>query len=207
MTGATKKGRILLEKSIRRCQWASSNEEYFDYHDAEWGVPVYDDRRLFEHLVLGGAQAGLSWLTILRKRENYRRAFDRFDPAKVVRYDRRKIRQLLNNPGIVRNRLKIESTVKNARAFLAVQKEFGSFSDYVWQFVGGRPKQNRLRRMKDLPARSTESDALSLDLKKRGFTFVGSTICYSVMQAAGMINDHTVDCFRHREVGRKKGRR
>jgi DNA-3-methyladenine glycosylase I len=185
----------------RRCAWAA-NAGALDqaYHDREWGVPVHDDRKLFEFLILEGAQAGLSWSTILKKRENYRRAFAGFDARKVARFDAGKQRQLLKNPGIVRNRLKVRSTVDNARAFLAVQKEFGSFDRYVWEFVGGTPIQNRRRSMKQLPATTKESDAMSKDLKKRGFRFVGSTICYAFMQAVGMVNDHTIDCFRYRAL-------
>ena len=172
------------------------------YHDEEWGVPVHDDRLLFEFLVLEGAQAGLSWSTILNKRQSYRAAFDRFDPRKVARYDRRRVRALLADPGIVRNRLKIESAISNARAFLAVQKEFGSFDRYIWQFTGGRPIRNAFRSSKDVPASTNESDAMSKDLRKRGFGFVGSTICYAFMQATGMVNDHLVDCFRYKEVAK-----
>jgi DNA-3-methyladenine glycosylase I len=182
--------------TLTRCAWAKE-PIYIEYHDHEWGVPFHDDRRLFEFLLLEGAQAGLSWITILKKRENYRRAFDNFDPRKVARYDRRKIRQLLADPGIVRNRLKIESAVQNAKAFLAVQKEFGSFDAYVWRFVGGRPIRNHRKALKDIPARTPESDAMSKDLMRRGFRFVGSTICYAFMQAVGLVNDHTMDCFRY----------
>jgi DNA-3-methyladenine glycosylase I len=185
---------------ISRCIWAGSEPLYLAYHDTEWGVPLHDDRRLFEMLVLEGAQAGLSWITILRKREAYRRAFDAFDPRKVARYDARRIRSLLADPGIVRNRLKIESAVRNARAFLQVVEDAGSFDAYIWQFVGGRPKVNARKAHKDIPARTDESDAMSRDLKKRGFSFVGSTICYAFMQATGMVNDHVVDCFRYRAV-------
>jgi DNA-3-methyladenine glycosylase I len=169
-----------------------------EYHDHEWGVPVHDDRRLFEFLILEGAQAGLSWETILKKRENYRKAFDRFHPDKIAKYDRRKIRALMANPGIVRNRLKIESTISNAKAFLAVQEEFGSFDRYIWQFVGGKPKVNSWVAAGHPPATSPESDAMSKDLKRRGFRFVGSTICYAFMQAVGLVNDHSRDCFRHK---------
>jgi len=186
-------------KDLVRCGWAQ-NDLAIAYHDREWGVPQHKDRVLFEFLLLEGAQAGLSWDTILRKRENYRAAFDGFDPSKVSRYDARKIRLLMNNEGIVRNRLKILSAVKNAKAFLQVQRDFGSFDRYVWQFVGGKPLLNARRSLKQLPARTTESDAMSKDLKKRGFTFVGSTICYAFMQAVGMVNDHVVTCFRYREV-------
>ncbi len=182
-----------------RCSWAR-DELSVVYHDEEWGVPVHDDRRLFEFLILEGAQAGLSWITILKKRQAYRTAFDRFDPRKVARYDEAKIAALLGNDGIVRNRLKIRAAVRNAQAFLAVQKEFGSFDRYVWQFVGAKPLINRRRLHGDVPARTGESDAMSKDLAKRGFTFVGSTICYAFMQATGMVNDHLVDCFRYREL-------
>ena len=182
----------------RRCGWvAKGNALYFEYHDEEWGVPVHDDRRHFEFLVLEGAQAGLSWSTILNKREGYRRLFADFDPQRVARFTPARIERLLLDPGIVRNRLKVESAVVNARAFLAVQKEFGSFDGYVWRFVGGRPLQRRRRRMKDVPATSRESDALSKDLRQRGFKFVGSTVIYAHMQAVGMVNDHAIDCFRH----------
>ena len=170
------------------------------YHDTEWGVPVHNDRRLFEFLILEGAQAGLSWETVLKKRPAYRKAFDNFDAKKIARYTRSKAKQLLSNPGIIRNRLKIKAATQNARAFLAVQQEFGSFNRYIWQFVGGRPRINAWRSLKQLPARTAESDAMSRDLKKRGFTFVGSTICYAFMQAVGMVNDHTVTCFRYRKV-------
>jgi DNA-3-methyladenine glycosylase I len=186
--------------SSGRCAWAGSDPLYVAYHDREWGVPVHDDRLLFEFLILEGAQAGLSWLTILRKRENYRAAFDRFDPAAVARYDRRRIAKLLRDPGIVRNRLKIEAAVANARAFLRVQQEFGSFDRYMWDFVGGRPRQNRWTDLKQVPARSDQSDRWSKDLVRRGFKFVGSTICYAHMQAIGMVNDHLTGCFRHAQV-------
>jgi DNA-3-methyladenine glycosylase I len=180
-----------------RCPWASG-ELSIRYHDEEWGVPVHDDRTLFEFLILEGAQAGLSWNTILNKRENYRQALDGFDPERVARYDRRKIDRLLLDPGIVRNKLKIASTVGNAKAFLQVQKEFGSFDRYIWQFVEGKPRVNSPKSMRQVPARTPESDAMSKDLKARGFNFVGSTICYAFMQAVGMVNDHTVSCFRYR---------
>jgi DNA-3-methyladenine glycosylase I len=189
-----------------RCRWCGTDPLYVRYHDQEWGVPVHDDRKHFEFLILEGAQAGLSWSTILKKREHYREAFAGFDPARVARYGRRDVARLMKNPGIVRNRLKIESAAKNARAFLAVQKEFGSFDRYVWPFVGGRPIQNRRRHMREVPATTPESDALSRDLKKRGFTFVGSTIVYAHMQAVGMVNDHTVDCFRHKQLGARRAR-
>jgi DNA-3-methyladenine glycosylase I len=183
-----------------RCAWAGNDPLYVAYHDEEWGVPVHDDRALFEFLILEGAQAGLSWSTILNKRKNYRRAFDRFNPRKVARYDQDKLAELLSNPGIVRNRLKVAAAVQNARAFLAIQSEFGSFDAYVWQFVGGRPMQNAWKTLPEIPARTAESDALSKDLVKRGCKFVGSTICYAFMQAVGMVNDHVVDCFRYQEV-------
>jgi DNA-3-methyladenine glycosylase I len=185
------------EAQLVRCPWASG-ELSIRYHDEEWGVPVHDDRTLFEFLILEGAQAGLSWNTILNKRDNYRKAFAGFDPKKVAHYDRRKGGQLLRNPGIVRNRLKIASTIANAKAFLAVQKEFGSFDRYIWQFVEGKPRQNLPKSLQQVPARSPDSDAVSKDLKRRGFNFVGSTICYAFMQAVGMVNDHVVDCFRSR---------
>ena len=172
------------------------------YHDAEWGVPLHDDRRLFEFLVLDAFQAGLSWAIVLKKRDGFRMAFSNFDPRKVAKYDGRRVKVLLADAGIIRNRLKIEATIANARAFLAVQRELGSFDRYIWQFTGGEPKVNRWRTLKQLPARSAESDAMSKDLKARGFHFVGSTICYAFMQAAGMVNDHLVSCFRHGEVGR-----
>jgi DNA-3-methyladenine glycosylase I len=190
-----------------RCAWARPNPAYLRYHDEEWGVPLHDDRRLFELLVLEGAQAGLSWETILRKRPAYRKAFDRFDPRKVAAYGRPKIRALLEDAGIVRNRLKIESAVGNARAYLDVQREFGSFDAYAWRFVGGRPRINVWRAMGDLPSRTAESDALSADLKRRGFRFLGSTICYAFMQATGMVNDHVTRCFRYKELGGGRGRR
>ncbi len=182
-----------------RCAWAHTPLG-IAYHDEEWGVPVHDDRTLFEFLTLEGAQAGLSWETILRKREAYRRAFAGFDPAAVARFRAARVERLLTNPGIVRNRLKIGSTVANAQAFVDIQTEFGSFDAYVWQLVGGRPRINRWRTLRQIPARTAESDALSRDLRRRGFRFVGSTICYAFMQAVGMVNDHTVGCFRYRQV-------
>ena len=185
---------------MKRCGWAGSDPLYVAYHDEEWGVPVHDDDTLFEFLLLEGFQAGLSWLTILRKREAFRKAFAGFDAGKVARFDRRKLDRLLQNPGIVRNRLKVEAAKKNARAFLEVQKEFGSFSVYLWEFVGGRPKKNRWKTMKDVPASTSQSDTLSKDLKQRGFSFVGSTICYAHMQAVGMVNDHLTSCFRYRQI-------
>jgi DNA-3-methyladenine glycosylase I len=184
---------------VSRCSWAS-NEFNIPYHDEEWGVPVHDDRRLFEMLILEGAQAGLSWDTVLKKRARYREVFDGFDPAMVARYDARKVKALLADPGIIRNRLKIAATIDNARAFLAVQREFGSFDAYLWRFVSGKPKRNAWSVHRGLPAKTAESDALSKDLQARGFRFVGSTICYAFMQAVGMVNDHLVHCFRYREV-------
>jgi len=185
---------------MKRCGWVSDDPLYAAYHDEEWGVPVHDDRVLFEFLLLEGAQAGLNWSTILRKREGYRKAFSGFDPRRVARYDRRKVERLLADPGIVRNRLKVASAVANASAFLAVQEEFGSFNAYVWRFVDGGPIRNRWRRLRDVPASTRESETLSRDLKKRGFRFVGATICYAFMQATGMVNDHLTDCFRHSEI-------
>jgi DNA-3-methyladenine glycosylase I len=181
----------------QRCPWASNDPLYVLYHDQEWGVAVHDDRKLFEMLILEGAQAGLSWITILKKRENYRKAFDGFDARKIARYRSDKVRQLLNDEGIVRNRLKIESAIQNAQAFLGVQDEFGSFDKYIWQFVGGKPKVNRWRSLQEVPAKTPESDAMSRELKLRGFKFVGSTICYAFMQATGMVDDHVQGCFRY----------
>jgi DNA-3-methyladenine glycosylase I len=184
-----------------RCEWTGDDPLYVAYHDLEWGVPVHDDRRLFEFLILEGAQAGLSWSTILRKREGYRRAFSGFDPAEVARFDTRRVQELMDDSGIVRNRLKIEASVANARAFQMIQGEFGSFDAYVWMLVGGAPVQNCWRSLAELPAQTPESQALSRDLVRRGFRFVGPTICYAFMQAVGMVNDHVVDCFRHAELG------
>jgi DNA-3-methyladenine glycosylase I len=192
---------MTANKNIVRCSWAS-NELSIPYHDKEWGVPAHDDRLLFEFLILEGAQAGLSWNTILQKRDNYRKAFDHFRPERVAKYDRKKTAALLRDPGIVRNRLKIGAAVVNAKAFLAVQKEFGSFDRYIWQFVGGKPLVNKWDGLKGVPARTSQSDAMSKDLKKRGFKFVGTTICYAFMQAVGMVNDHVVSCFRYRQVGK-----
>lgn len=189
------------DKKISRCAWAT-DELSIPYHDREWGVPVHDDTVLFEFLVLEGAQAGLSWNTILRKRESYRQAFDDFDPRLVAEYDDRKVAELVANPGIIRNRLKIRSAIQNARAFLAVQEEFGSFDAYLWSFVGGRPKVNRWRTLEEIPTQTPEAEALSKDLRRRGFKFVGPTSCYAFMQSVGMVNDHTIDCFRHAEVGK-----
>jgi DNA-3-methyladenine glycosylase I len=200
-----KKEAAVLAKT-KRCVWSGTDPLYIAYHDEEWGVPLHDDRLLFEFLVLEGAQAGLSWRTILRKRDAYRRAFDSFDPRKVARYDKRKVALLLANAGIVRNRAKIESAIRNAKAFLDVQEEFGSFDAYQWRFVDGRPIQNRRRAIGDIPARTVQSDGMSKDLKGRGFTFVGSTIIYAHMQAVGMVNDHITNCFRYSEVA-KLGKR
>jgi DNA-3-methyladenine glycosylase I len=192
-------------RELIRCSWPS-NPLSIRYHDEEWGLPQHDDRILFEFVLLEGAQAGLSWDTILQKRENYRAAFDGFDPERIARYDRRQLQKLLRNPGIVRNRLKIDSAVKNAKAFLNAQKEFGSFDRYIWQFTGGKPLVNTRRPTQAVPARTAESDAMSKDLKKRGFNFVGSTICYAFMQAVGMVNDHRVECFRYAQINRASRR-
>ncbi len=188
---------------MTRCPWAVG-DNYVRYHDEEWGVPVHEDRLLFEFLILEGAQAGLSWITILNKRDNYREAFDGFEAEKVAKYGKREQQKLLQNAGIVRNRLKIDSAVGNAKAFLEVQEELGSFDAYLWSFVGGKTIQNARQSLKEVPARTAESDAMSKDLKRRGFRFVGSTICYAFMQATGMVNDHLVDCFRHAEVGPRR---
>ena len=190
---------MITNSQPNRCAWVSDDQLYRDYHDHEWGVAVHDDRLLFEFLILEGAQAGLSWITVLRKRESYRAAFAGFDPALVADFDQQQQAALLQNPGIIRNRLKIASTIDNARAFLKVQEEFGSFDAYIWRFVGGEPIRNAWRTITEVPASTPVSDAMSRDLKKRGFRFVGSTICYAFMQAVGMVNDHTVDCFRWRE--------
>ncbi len=199
---ATAAKKSFVSKKIVLCTWAGDDPLYDAYHDTEWGVPVHDDRRLFEFLVLEGAQEGLSWITILRKREAYRRAFADFDVKRVARFDQAKIEKLLLDPGIVRNRLKVASAVTNARAFIDVQKEFGSFSNYQWQFIGGRPLQNRFETMRDVPPRTELSDALSKDLKRRGFSFVGSTIVYAHMQAVGLVNDHVLGCFRRAPVSK-----
>ncbi|MED4604192.1 DNA-3-methyladenine glycosylase I [Paenibacillus validus] len=182
-----------------RCEWVNEDPLYINYHDHEWGVPVHDDRKLFEMLVLEGAQAGLSWYTVLRKRARYVEAFDGFEPSVVANYDEAKLSELLADPGLIRNRLKIRSAVTNAKAFLRVQQEFGSFDAYIWRFVGGAPKRNRWASLREVPASTPESDAMSKDLKKRGFSFVGSTICYAYMQATGMVMDHTTDCYRYKE--------
>lgn len=188
-----------IQYQVSRCAWAGSDPLYQKYHDEEWGVPVHDDRKLFEMLILEGSQAGLSWITILRKRENYRRAFNNFDAKKIAKYDSKKVEQLLLNNGIIRNKLKIASTIQNAKLFLEVQKEFSSFDKYIWLFVGRKPIKNKWKSLKEIPAMTNESDAMSKDLKKRGFKFVGSTICYAFMQAVGMVNDHTVDCFTYKK--------
>ena len=184
-----------------RCDWPGDNELMIEYHDTEWGVPLHDDRKLFEFLMLDNAQAGLSWQTILNKRENYRKAFDNFDPARIARYNERRITSLLNNSGIIRNRLKVRSAVANAQAFLEVQSEFGSFDAYIWQFVDGKPIRNKWKKLEQIPCTSAESGAMSKDLKKRGFKFVGSTICYAFMQSTGMVNDHLTHCFRYKQCG------
>lgn len=185
---------------MKRCAWPADDPLMIDYHDREWGVPLHDDQRHFEFIILDGAQAGLSWRTILHKRARYREVFDGFDPAKVARYKKRKVESLLKDAGIVRNRMKIESAIRNAKVFLEIQKEFGTFDAYVWQFVGAKTIQNRWKTIQDIPAKTAESDAMSKDLKKRGMNFVGSTILYAYMQAAGMVNDHETSCFRHREL-------
>ena len=191
----------LLMETIKRCAWAEKQlDAYKAYHDTEWGVPVFDDKKLFEFLILEGAQAGLSWLTILKRREGYRKAFAGFDVEKVARFDAKNVEALMQDAGIIRNRLKIEATISNARVFIAIQKEFGSFSKYMWNFVDGKPIQNKFRHISELPATTPLSDAISKDLKKRGMKFVGSTIIYAHMQATGMVNDHTTDCFRHRQL-------
>lgn len=185
----------------KRCEWVPLNNEiYLKYHDEEWGFPLHDDRKLFEFLLLDGAQAGLSWSTILNKRENYKKAFDNFEAEKIVKYDESKIKELLSNKGIIRNKLKIQSAIKNAKAFLKIKEEFGSFDEYIWQFTGGITIKNKWKLVKEIPSETKESKAMSKDLKKRDFTFVGPTICYAFMQASGMVNDHTIDCFRYNEV-------
>jgi DNA-3-methyladenine glycosylase I len=185
---------------ITRCGWPTSDQIYIDYHDREWGVPVHDDRLLFEFLILEGAQAGLSWSTILKKRENYRKAFDNFDAENISRYTKSKIEKLLINEGIIRNRLKIEAAVQNAKAFIKVKEEFGSFNNYIWRFIDGKPKINSWKSLKEIPVKTIASEEMSKDLVQRGFKFVGSTICYAFMQAVGMVNDHIVDCFRYNEI-------
>jgi len=188
----------------QRCSWAGPDQIYIDYHDQEWGVPVYDDQLLFEFLILEGAQAGLSWITILKKRDNYRQAFSNFDPVKVARFTPARVERLLQNPGIIRNRLKLESAIKNARALLEVREEYDSFSDFIWQFVDGSPIQNHWTSERRIPASTRQSEAMSRELKKRGFGFVGPTICYAFMQAVGMVNDHITGCFRHQQIAKLK---
>ena len=189
---------------MKTCEWPADDELMVKYHDKEWGVPLHDDRKLFEFIVLDSAQAGLSWKTILYRREGYRKAFGNFDPKKIAKYTKKDVKRLLNDKGIIRNRLKIESTITNAQKFLEIQKEFGSFDKYIWQFVAHKPIRNKFRSLKDIPANSKESDSMSKDLKKRGFRFVGSTICYAFMQASGMVNDHIVQCFRYKELWQSK---
>ena len=186
--------------TVKRCAWALSSQQYLDYHDKEWGVPVHDDRKLFEMLILEGVQAGLSWSLILKKRDGYLQAFDGFDAHKIAHYDDRKVQELLANPEIVRNRLKIRAAIQNARAFLELQSQYGSFDAFLWRFVGGQPMQNAWQTLQEIPASTRESDAVSKELKRQGFTFVGTTICYAFMQAVGMVNDHTVECFRWQEL-------
>ena len=187
-------------RAPKRCEWCGTDPLYVAYHDREWGAPLHDDRRLFEFLLLEGAQAGLAWITVLRKREGYRKAYQQFDPRKIARWDKRKIESLLKNPGIIRNRLKVEGAKKCARAYLDVVREFGSFDEYIWGFVGGKPIRNRWKTLQEIPAETDEARAMAKDLKKRGFTFVGPTICYAFMQATGMVNDHVVGCFRYKQV-------
>ena len=187
----------------KRCKWVTDFEPYKKYHDEEWGVPAHDDGKLFELLILEGAQAGLSWLTVLKKRENYRRAFDEFDAEKIAAYDSKRVERLMEDKGIIRNRLKIKAAIENARAFLKVREEWGSFDAYLWQFAGGKPKQNSWRTMEEVPSKTAEADAMSKDLARRGFRFVGPTICYAFMQAIGMVNDHTTDCFRYAELSKR----
>ncbi len=182
----------------KRCAWVTEDPVYIDYHDTEWGVPIYDDQKLFEFLILEGAQAGLSWITVLKKRDNYRKAFDNFDPKKIAHYNENKIKKLLENPGIIRNKLKINSTISNAKAYLKIMDEYGSFSHFIWQFVNGTPKKN-FWKTSEIPSKDSISDTMSKELKKRNFNFVGSTICYAFMQAVGMVNDHTIDCFKHKK--------
>lgn len=190
---------------MHRCEWCGDDPLYIEYHDTEWGVPCHDDHRWFEMLILEGVQAGLSWITVLRKRENYRVAYDNFDVEKVARYDEAKIAEQLQNSGIIRNRLKVRAAVKNAQAFIKTQDEFGSFDSYIWQFTDGQPIVNRFETLADIPAETEQSQAMSKDLKKRGFTFVGPTICYALMQSCGMVNDHVLACFRYEEVGSSDG--
>jgi DNA-3-methyladenine glycosylase I len=189
-----------MSTEIKRCEWPGSDPVYIKYHDKEWGIPVYNDRKLFEMLILEGAQAGLSWITVLKKRPHYRKVFDRFDPQKIAQYNKRKVNSLLKDPGIIRNRLKVESTILNAQRYLEIKAQHGRFSDFIWQFVDGQPIQNHWQTMQQLPATTKASDAMSKELKRLGFKFVGSTICYAFMQAVGMVNDHTTDCFCHAVV-------
>ena len=190
----------MSKKKVNRCPWPSDDPLMIQYHDTEWGVPLHDDRKLFEYMVLDGMQAGLNWSIILKKRENFRKAFHNFDPRRIAKYTEKDFRRLMGDAGIIRNNAKIRAAIENAKRFLEVQREFGSFDAYIWQFTGGKTIRNRCRKLEDIPATSPESDAMSKDLKARGFKFVGSTICYAFMQAAGMVNDHTVDCFRYKEV-------
>lgn len=192
---------------MTRCGWAGNEQIYIDYHDKEWGVPVHDDRKHFEFLVLESAQAGLSWITILKKRENYRKAFDNFDPERIVRYGKEKVEELLNNKGIVRNRRKIEAAINNAKVFIEIQKEFGSFDKYIWDFVGGKPIKNNWTTLEEVPAKTSRAEEISKDLKKRGFKFIGPTICYSYMQAIGLVNDHIVECFRYEDINKAEGKK
>ena len=191
-------------KNLSRCGWVTDDPIYINYHDEEWGVPIYDDSLLFEFLMLEGAQAGLSWLTILKRRENYRIHFDHFDALKIVSYDEKKVTDLISNPGIIRNKLKINSVIENAKAYLKIKEEYDSFSNYIWQFVKGKPQQNHWKHLKQVPTSTIISDKMSKDLKMRGFKFVGTTICYAFMQAVGMVNDHITDCFRHRDIMKKR---
>lgn len=193
-----------MTSEIKRCEWAGSDPIYIKYHDKEWGLPVYNDHKLFEMLILEGAQAGLSWITVLKKRPHYRKVFERFDPHKVAQFNKRKVNRLLQDPGIIRNRLKVESTIVNAQRYLDVKVEYGKFSDFIWQFVDGRPIQNSWKTMRQIPVNTQASDAMSKELKRLGFKFVGTTICYAFMQAVGMVNDHTTDCFCY-EVVKSKG--
>lgn len=191
-----------MVKMVNRCSWANYNDAMKEYHDKEWGTPVHDDQLLFEFLVLEGAQAGLSWNTILQKRENFRKAFDKFDYNKIVKYNEQKVEDLLNNKGIIRNRLKIEAVIANASAYIEVQKEFDTFDKYIWQFVNNKPRINKFKTLEELPAKTEQSEQMSKDLKKRGFKFIGPTICYAFMQAVGMVNDHVQDCFRYEEINK-----
>jgi DNA-3-methyladenine glycosylase I len=195
----------MIKKETGRCPWTSTNSLMIKYHDEEWGVPLHNDRKLFEFIILDAFQAGLSWNTIINKRKNFKKAFDNFDATKIAKYDKKKINELLNNAGIIRNKMKINATVQNAKVFLKVKKEFGTFDKYIWSFIQGKTIDNKLTDLKKMPVKSKESDEMSMDLKKRGFSFVGSTICYAFMQAAGMVNDHLIYCFRYKEVKKKQG--